>query len=229
MIRPGDSILIACEASGVVRDAFIRRGIDAWSCDLKPSEGRQANHLQGDVRDALAGNLWRFDAVSAFTDRRPTWRTWAALIAFPDCTFLCSSGLHWNRRRPERAAQTADALAVVRLLLSADIPLIALENPVGRIGAAIRKADQIIQPYQFGHDASKQTALWLKGLPALVPTQYIRPRLVADAHGRLRPRWANQTDSGQNRLAPSPGRATERARTYEGIAEAMAEQWTAGR
>jgi hypothetical protein len=107
--------------------------------------------------------------------------------------------------------------------MSAPIPRIAIENPIGRIGTAIRKADQIIQPYQFGHDASKQTALWLKGLPKLQPTQLVAPRMV---DGKAR--WANQTDSGQNRLSPSPDRWKLRSTTYQGIADAMARQWGQG-
>lgn len=144
------------------------------------------------------------------------------LIAHPPCTYLCSSGLHWNKRQPEREALTQEALAFVRLLLEAPIPRIALENPVGRIGTAIRRADQRIQPYEFGEDASKATCLWLKNLPKLVATKAIPPRLV---NGK--PRWANQTDSGQNRLGPSADRWKERSKTYPGIAAAMAAQWGA--
>lgn len=193
-------VLVACEFSGTVRDAFAAAGHQAWSCDLLPPE-TAGNHYQGDVRDILYDD-------------------WDMLIAHPPCTYLCSSGLHWNKRRPGRAAQTEEALAFVRLLLDAPIKRIALENPTGCIGTRIRKADQIIQPYQFGHDASKGTCLWLKNLPPLEPTQYIHPRLV---NGR--PRWSNQTDSGQNRLAPSANRWAERSKTYAGIAAAMAAQW----
>jgi hypothetical protein len=128
--------------------------------------------------------------------------------------------LHWNKRIPGRDALTQDALAFVAKLLSADISKIALENPVGRIGTAIRPADQIIQPHQFGHDASKQTALWLKGLPKLQATKSVEPRII---NGKKR--WANQTDSGQNKLAPSADRWKIRSTTYQGIAEAMADQW----
>ena len=148
---------------------------------------------------------------------------WDLLIAHPPCTYLCSSGLHWNGRQPGREARTQAALDFVRLLMDAPVPRIAIENPVGRIGTAIRKADQYVQPYQFGDDASKRTGLWLKGLPLLdVPRseQWIAPRFVND-----RPRWSNQTDSGQNRLGPSPDRWRKRSQTYPGIARAMAEQW----
>lgn len=146
------------------------------------------------------------------------------MIAHPDCTFLCSSGLHWNSR-PEGIAQgrqqkTNDALNFVRLLMDAPIPRIAIENPVGCIGTKIQKASQYIHPYQFGHNASKKTGLWLKQLPLLIPTELVDPRLVDG-----KSRWNNQTDSGQNKEAPSPDRWKIRAATYPGIAKAMAEQW----
>lgn len=193
-------VLIACEFSGVTRDAFIRKGHDAMSCDLLPTS-IPGPHYQGDVRDVL------------------NWG-WDLMIAHPDCTYLCSSGLHWNKKVEGRKEKTEEALEFVRLLLNADIEKIALENPVGCIGTRIRKASQYIQPYEFGHDASKRTGLWLKGLPLLEPTKYVKPRLV---NGRER--WSNQTDSGQNRLAPSPTRWKERAKTYQGWADAMADQW----
>ena len=143
------------------------------------------------------------------------------MIAHPPCTYLTVSGLHWNKRQPERAAMTEEALEFIQLLLSVDIPRIALENPVGCISSRIRKPDQIIQPYNFGHDASKRTCLWLKGLPILRDTgPLIAPRIVDG-----KPRWANQTDSGQNKLAPSDDRWKLRSTTYTGIAAAMAAQW----
>ena len=193
-------VLIACEYSGTVRDAFIAAGHDAMSCDLLPTE-KQGPHYQGDVRDVLNDG-------------------WDLMIAHPDCTYLCSSGLHWNKRVPGRADKTEAALEFVRLLMDAPIPKIAIENPMGCIGTRIRKADCYIHPYEFGHDASKKTGLWLKGLPPLKPTQKVEPRWVEG-----KPRWANQTDSGQNRLGPSEDRWKERARTYSGWAEAMANQW----
>lgn len=201
MERGGMRVLVACEFSGVVRDAFIRRGHDAMSCDLLPTDA-PGPHYQGDVRDILNDG-------------------WDLMIAHPDCTYLCSSGLHWNRRVAGRAEKTEEALNFVRTLMAAAIPRSALENPIGRIGTAIRKSDQVIQPYMFGHDASKATCLWLKNLPILKPTQYIEPRIV---NGKKR--WGNQTDSGQNNLTPSPERWKDRARTYQGIAEAMAQQWS---
>ncbi len=210
-------VLVACEYSGTVRDAFIAQGHDAMSCDLLPTEKpnwtydgfsrirthhpERGSHYEGSVLDILD-------------------QDWDLMIAFPPCTYLCSSGLHWNKRTPGRAQKTEDALEFVRQLLDAPIPRIALENPVGCISTRIRKFDQSIHPYQFGHDASKKTCLWLKGLPHLAPTKYVEPRLVGG-----RKRWANQTDSGQNRLGPSEDRWKIRSKTYQGIADAMAQQW----
>jgi len=191
---------VACEYSGAVRDAFRARGHDAMSCDLLPTDV-DGPHYQGDVFDVI-GNGWDL------------------MIAHPPCTYLCSSGLHWNGRVEGRAAKTEDALAFVRALLDAPIPRIAIENPVGCIGTRIRKADQTIQPHQFGDDASKATCLWLKGLPLLTPTDRVPGRMV---NGKAR--WANQTDSGQNRLAPSADRWKLRSATFPGIAAAMADQW----
>lgn len=194
-------VLVACECSGAVRRSFRALGHDAWSCDFKPAEDSSPFHLTGDVRAQLTAS-------------------WDAMIAFPDCRYLCASGLHWNTRRPGRELLTAAALAFVRELLDAPIARIVIENPRGCIGTRIRPATQAIQPYQFGHDASKETFLWIRGLPPLIPTHRIAGRIV---NGRER--WSNQTDSGQNRLSPSPSRAADRARTYDGIAAAMAAQW----
>ena len=147
---------------------------------------------------------------------------WDLMVAHPPCTYLSSSGLHWNKRRPERAQQTEDALEFVRVLLAAPVAHIALENPIGCISSRIRKPDQTIQPWQYGHDASKATCLWLKNLPLLRATGTVEPRLVDG-----KKRWANQTDSGQNRLPPSADRWKLRSTTYQGIADAMAAQWGA--
>ena len=193
-------VLIACEYSGVVRDAFIAAGHDAMSCDLLPSEA-PGPHYQGDVRDVLGDG-------------------WDLMVAHPPCTYLSVSGMHWTRRGLRDPQLTEDALDFVRLLLAAPVPRIAVENPVSVISTRIRRPDQIIQPWQFGHDASKTTCLWLKNLPALQPTQIVEPRIV---NGRKR--WANQTDGGQNRLSPSPDRWKRRSATYAGIAGAMADQW----
>jgi hypothetical protein len=186
-------VLTACECSGIVRDEFLKRGHDAWSCDLKPCE-RPGPHIQGDVLEVIADG-------------------WDMMVAFPDCTHLAVSGAH---RFKEKAADGRQAAAVdfFFALAGAHIPAIAVENPVGIMSTIWRKPDQIIQPWMFGEDASKRTCLWLKNLPLLVPTKIITKQ-----------RYANQTPSGQNRLGPSPTRAADRARTYQGIAEAMAQQW----
>jgi len=193
-------VLVACEFTGRVRDAFIAKGHDAMSCDILPTESPGPHH-QGDVIPLLS-------------------QGWDMMIAFPPCTYLSASGMHWTRRGLRDPALTESALGFVRALLDAPIPKIALENPVGVISSRIRKPAQIISPWQFGHDASKRTCLWLKGLPMLMPTQLIEPRIV---NGRKR--WGNQTDSGQNRLAPSADRWKLRSATYAGIAQAMADQW----
>jgi site-specific DNA-cytosine methylase len=146
---------------------------------------------------------------------------WDLLIARPPCTYLSVSGMHWTTRGLRDPKLTEDALDFVRLFMDAPIDRIAIENPVSVISSRIRKPDQIIQPWQFGHDASKKTCLWLKGLPLLKPTQMVEPRIV---NGKQR--WANQTDSGQNKLPPSKDRWKLRSKTYEGIADAMAAQWS---
>ncbi|WP_245505228.1 hypothetical protein [Neorhizobium sp. S3-V5DH] len=191
---------MACEYSGRVRDAFLAKGHDALSCDLLPTD-QLGPHYQGNVRDIL------YDG-------------WDLLIAHPPCTYLASSGLHWNKRVPGRAEKTEEALAFVQLLLDAPINKIALENPKGCIGTRIRRATQMVQPYMFGEDASKETFLWLKNLQPLQPTEHYPPRII---NGKSR--WGNQTDSGQNRLSPSEDRWKLRSTTYQGIADAMAAQW----
>jgi hypothetical protein len=203
-LQPTHRILVACEYSATVRDAFRARGFDAWSCDLLETEGDPSWHIQGDALEAVHGQPWDL------------------LIAHPPCTYLTVAGMHWTKRGLRDPQLTEDALAFVSQLLGAPVGHIALENPVSVISSRIRKPDQIIQPHQFGDDASKATCLWLKNLPKLVATKAVPPRMV---NGKRR--WANQTDSGQNRLAPSPTRWKERSRTYQGIAEAMADQWGA--
>ena len=194
------SILVACESSGAVRDALTALGHTAMSCDLLPTE-TPGEHYQGDVREVLDDY-------------------WDLMIAHPPCTYLSASGMHWTTRGLRDPKLTEDALDFVRLLLDAPIPKIAIENPVGAISTRIRPASQYVHPYQFGDDASKKTGFWLKGLPILVPTDRIPPRLV---NGKER--WANQTDSGQNKLGPSDDRWKERSKTYPGLAAAMALQW----
>lgn len=204
-------VLIGCESSGHTRDAFIRAGHDAISCDLLASDA-PGPHYQGDLRDLLVPGTFDF------------------ALFHPPCTYLSSSGLHWNHKVPGRAAKTEEALEFVRLLLAAKtvIPRIALENPVGCIGTRIRPYDQMIQPYQFGHDASKRTALWLHNLPPLAIDPALRvPGRIVTYKGKQYERWANQTDSGQNKLAPSEDRWKIRSETYQGISDSMAAQWGA--
>jgi site-specific DNA-cytosine methylase len=180
------NVLVACEFSGVVRNAFRALGHNAWSCDLLPSE-TEGPHYQGDVCDLLVPDLWDL------------------MIAHPPCTHLAVSGARWFK---EKQTEQADALEFVRILLNAPIPRIALENPVSIISSRIRKPDQIIQPWQFGHGETKATCLWLKNLPPLKPTNIVDGR-VPRVH----------------RVSPGPDRWKERSRTYQGIAQAMAEQW----
>jgi hypothetical protein len=178
-------VLVACEYSGTVRDAFIARGHDAMSCDLLPTE-RPGPHHQGSVFDVLYGG-------------------WDLMIAHPPCTHLAVSGARWWK---DKLPEQADALAFVRLLMDAPVPRIAIENPVSKISTAIRKPDQIVQPWQFGHGETKATCLWLKGLPLLVPTQVVDGR-----------------EARIHKMSPGPDRWKERSRTYQGIADAMASQW----
>jgi site-specific DNA-cytosine methylase len=178
-------VLIACEFSGTVRDAFLRLGHDAMSCDLMESEV-PGPHYTGDVRDVLNDG-------------------WDMMIAHPPCTHLAVSGARWFK---DKQAEQAEALDFVRLLLHADIPRIALENPVSIISSRIRKPDQIIQPWQFGHGETKATCLWLKGLPLLRPSDVVEGR-----------------EARVHRMPPGPDRWKERSRTFDGIAQAMAEQW----
>lgn len=196
-------VLIGCETSGKMRRAFAARGHDTWSCDLLPADDETDHHLVCDVRDLLDDG-WDL-----------------AVFHPPCCTYLTVAGLHWNTRDPARAAKTEAALELVQQLMDAPIHKIALENPVSCISSRIRKPDQIVQPYEFGHDASKKTCFWLKNLPPIVSRW---PRVP----GRLvngRERWANQTDSGQNKLPPSKDRWKLRSETYDNIALAAAEAW----
>ena len=185
-------ILIACEFSGIVRDAFRLLGHDAWSCDLLPSE-TTGPHLEGDVLYFLDGR------------HTPTGLSWDLMIAHPPCTHLAVSGARWFIHKQQ---EQREALDFVRLLLAAPIPCIALENPISIISSHIRKPDQIIQPWQFGHGETKATCLWLKNLPLLVPTKIVEGREHRVHH-----------------MPPGLYRWKERSRTFQGIAEAMAAQW----
>jgi hypothetical protein len=199
-------ILIACEYSGRVRDAFIRAGHDAMSCDLLPTDVA-GPHYQGDVTDIINDG-------------------WDLMVAHPPCTYLSVSGMHWTTRGLRDPQLTEDALAFVQLLLDAPIERIALENPISVISSRIRKPNQIINPYEFGHDASKKTCLWLKNLPPLISTEMVEPRIVITPSGKPAKRWGNQCDNyGQDKLPPSADRWKIRSATYQGIANAMAAQW----
>ena len=178
-------VLIACEYSGAVRDAFRARGHDALSCDLLPTDA-PGPHYQGDVRDVMG-------------------QGWDLMIAHPPCTHLAVSGARWFK---DKLQEQADALAFVRLLMDAPVERIAIENPISIISSRIRKPDQIIQPWQFGHGETKATCLWLKNLPPLTPTNIVNGR-----------------EARVHRMAPSPTRWKERSKTYAGIAAAMADQW----
>lgn len=214
-------VLVACESSGTVRDAFNCLGHVATSCDLLKTE-TPGDHYTGDVRDIL-GAGW--DLIIAHPPC--TFLNVAAAWAFEDPDFEKYPGVGYHQKvkpgtltgKARRDAQKEN-LDFVRMLMDLDCPRIAIENPVGVISSKIRKADQYIQPYDFGDDASKKTGLWLKGLPKLRPTNYIEPRIVDG-----KKRWANQTDSGQNNLSPGADRWKERSKTYQGIADAMAMQW----
>lgn len=181
------NILIACEFSGIVRDAFIRKGHNAISCDLLPCEAG-GPHLQGEVEDLLYSNY--FDLM----------------VAFPPCTHLASSGARWFKDKHKEQKQS---LSFIRLLLACPITSIALENPIGIISSKIRKPDQIIQPWQFGHGETKATCLWLKNLPKLVPSDIVSGR-----------------EPRVHYASPGPDRWKVRSRTLPGIAEAMADQWS---
>jgi hypothetical protein len=187
-------VLVACEFSGIVRDAFIEAGHDAVSCDLLPTE-RPGPHLRGDVLDWLDGD-------------------WDLMIAHPPCTYLANSGVRWlyggkgTVRDDARWALMEDSADFFRHLLDAPIPHIAVENPIMHSHAGIRKPDEIIQPWMFGHGETKATGLWLKRLPPLVPTH-----VVTERHPRV------------HYASPGPDRWKERSRTLQGIADAMAEQW----
>jgi hypothetical protein len=199
------NVLIGCESSGVIREAFRKLGHNAYSCDLLPADDGSPYHIQASILDIMAG-------------------TWDLLGFHPPCTFLCSSGLHWNRKDPVRKLKTLQSLDFVRCLMAHPGPYY-LENPVGRIGTAIRKADQLIQPYEFGDDASKLTCLWLKGLPPLVPTTRA-PARIAIHQGKPYARYSNQSDRRNDLAVPGPDRWKVRSKSWPGIAQAMAEQWT---
>ena len=179
-------VLVACEYSGTVRDAFAALGHNAWSCDLLPTE-RPGKHIQDDVLLYLN-------------------KGWDLMIAHPPCTHLAVSGARWFK---DKHREQTEALDFVRRLMDAPIPRIAIENPISIISSRIRKPDQIIQPWQFGHGETKATCLWLKNLPKLVPTNIVEGR-----------------EARIHKMPPGPDRWKDRSRTYQGIATAMATQWS---
>jgi hypothetical protein len=200
-------VLIVCESSGTVRESFRAMGHDAWSCDLLPADDSSPFHFQCDARD-VSGE-------------------WDMMGFHPPCTFLSVSGIHWNNRGRGWDGTNA-ALEFVKWCMSHKCPWY-LENPTSIISTRFRKPSQTIQPYEFGEDASKRTCLWLNDLPTIKkdPINRVAGRLVEwpVGSGKIVERWSNQTDSGQNKLAPSKDRWKERSKTYSGIAQAMASQW----
>jgi hypothetical protein len=192
-------VLVACEYSGIVRDAFAAKGHDAWSCDILPTES-PGNHFQGDVLEHLD-------------------KGWDLMIAHPPCTHLAVSGARWFTEGKKPWSLQEDALDFVRKLLDAPIDKIALENPVSVISTKIRKPNQIIQPFEYGHDVTKKTCLWLKNLPNLKPTKIVKPDIVL-VNGKKMSRMHYESFN-----LPPKERSKVRSKFYTGIAEAMAEQW----
>ena len=217
-------VLIGCEQFGRLREAFRSRGHDAWSCDLEPARDGSPHHFQCDVLTVLGMH----HGIS-----HPNPYRWDLAIFHPDCTYQTNSaawaysdGPYHQKVKPgtlvgaARRAAREESSAFILKLWNCGVPRIAIENPVGNLCNVLGKS-QMVQPYEFGDDASKGTCLWLKNLPLLRPTKFVNPRIV---NGR--PRWSNQTDGGQNKLPPSEDRAMQRAATYPGIADAMADQWS---
>lgn len=207
------NILLACQRSGYLRELLRSAGHNAYTCDLEQAEdGPHVAHYIGDVLNVLHHSEGY----------------WDCMIAMPECRDLCGSGLHWNNRgrrgmTPEQSWEcTEKAYQFATALKDAPIPHILIENSVGILSTRWGKPQQIVQPWWFGDDASKATCFWLKNFPPVKFTldTVCPPRLVMH-EGKLRARWANQTDSGQNRLGPSPTRSADRARTYPGIARAL--------
>lgn len=194
-------VLIGCEFSGVVRDAFLALGHDAWSCDLLPTE-KPGPHLQCDVLTVLD-------------------RGWDLMIAHPPCTYLCNMGIWWNHKRPERWKQTWSAVEFVRAIWGNTIPKVCIENPIGILSTVHGRPSQVIHPWQFGHQASKPTCLWLKGLPLLQPTRVVdKGEFYTKTNGTRMAKWSHIT-SGTRKEE----RAKIASRTFSGIASAMANQW----
>jgi len=189
---------VACEFSQIVTKAFRKTGHEAYSCDIVPTEGNPGWHILGDVLEHLSDG-------------------WDMMVAFPPCTHLAVSGARWFPAKRADGRQR-EAIDFFMKLADADIPKIAIENPIGIMSTIWRKPDQIIQPWQFGIPESKATCLWLKNLPPLRPTNILK---MPDCGY-----WNNQTPSGQNKIGPSPNRGMIRSKTYQGIARAMGDQWS---
>jgi site-specific DNA-cytosine methylase len=203
----GLKVLVACEFSGTVREAFAKRGHDAWSCDLEPTDV-PGNHYQGSVFDILDGGGWDL------------------MIAHPPCTYLTVTGNKWMKdeyknRFPTRQQDRKDAIEFFMRLANANIPMIAIENPIGIMSTTWRKPNQIIHPWQFGHEASKSTCLWLKNLPKLNPTNVVgKGEFIEYKSGKRMTKW--YADAAK--YSPKE-RAKIRNTTFQGIADAMADQW----
>jgi len=193
-------ILIACEYSGVVRDAFRKLGHDAWSCDILPCDSDPRFHIQGDVLSILNDG-------------------WDMMIAHPPCTYLCRAGTSWNRRDPTRLQKTQDAFEFFMKLYNAPIDKVAVENPAGVVSTRFRKPDQYIEPYFFGDPYPKKTGLWLKNLPCLKPTNVVEPQVIF--YNGKRYSVIHDGPPGTHRN----DRAKARSKTFQGIADAMASQW----
>jgi hypothetical protein len=198
-------ILVACEESGVVREALLARGHEAWSCDILPSSHPSRFHIQDDVLRHLSDG-------------------WDMIIAFPPCTYLTVTANKWMKpeyrdRFPDRPKHREAAVEFFQSMINAPCERIAVENPIGIMSTRFRKPDQIIQPWQFGHPETKSTCLWLRGLPKLVPTNIVQPVFEMAGGKRYSPTHFNRKGiKGEER-------SRLRSRTYQGIAEAMASQW----
>ncbi len=213
------NIIVACEFSAVVREAFRKRNHNAWSCDLLESEVPSKYHFKDDIQRVLSYK---------------SSLTWDLMIAHPPCTYLCVTGNKWfyhpadkhlpleqrrpHPRFPDRKKKQSDALDFIKFLLNSSIKKICLENPIGIISTKIRKPDQIIQPFQFGHPEPKKTCLWLKNLPKLVPTKIVEPEYMISKSGKRLAKWYYQPSQSRKRQR-------DRERTFQGIADAMAAQW----
>jgi len=246
-------VLIACESSGVSREAWRKLGHNAWSCDLLPAEDGSQYHIQGSVLDILEGietgtfQGESFEDLSGLDQEKVNLgiidedlEEWDLMIAHPPCTYLTNSaewaygdGPYHQKVKAgtlvglERREARHKAIDFVYKLMRAQIGMIAIENPIGALSSRIKPPSQYIQPYEYGDDASKKTCLWLKGLPILKKTTQYPARMVEWPKGseKIVKRWGNQTDSGQNRLSPGADRWKIRSKTYQGWADAMAQQW----